>query len=128
MHLFPDRQHLSKGLAATEGPLPPPGHDPSRGPTLVVLVPDALLLIHPHKAPGREEWQMNVLKAPLHMRCQVRVGDPASANSAVGAQRGWMGLVSGEEGVWVGLDVEGEIKILRVDVGLDSTGRWCECC
>lgn len=112
--------------AAPAGPRPPPSHDPARGPVLLVLVQDGILLIHPQQTQNGE-WGMNVLKCPLHTRTRVRTGDsiPVGAGLAGDARRGWMGVVEGSEGVWAALDKgEGRVDVVRVDVGTEDRGRW----
>ena len=144
--LYPPRAHLSKDSAATAddgdikstgssshpsfaapaGPRPPPSHDPARGPVLLVLVSDGILLIHPQLTPTGE-WGMNVLKSPLHTRTRVCTGDsiPVDASLAGEAKRGWMGVVEGSEGVWAALDRgEGRADVVKVDVGTEDRGRW----
>lgn len=43
------------------------------------------------------------------------------------ARRGWLGGVAGSEAIWVGFEVMGEIRILRVEYGLDHLSRFSEC-
>lgn len=125
VHLFPSRRYTPQGLSAQEGPHPPPGYDGAQGPVFLILVPDAIFLVHPLKTITGENWQMNVLKTPLHTRYQARSGDILHVTNGSGAISGWMGLVAGNDGVWVGLNMGERIRVLRVDVGLEETGRWC---
>ena len=37
-----------------------------------------------------------------------------------------MGIVPGNQGVWLAMESQGEIKVVKVDVGTDESGRWCE--
>jgi len=87
-------------------------------------MPDGVLLIHPHRLPTGD-WGMNVLKTTLETRSYVRPGDP-SPLSGKEAGRGWMGIVPGNKGVWAGVEIRGEIKVVKVDVGTDENARWCE--
>lgn len=97
---------------------------------MVVLLPDALLFVYPQRIPGRtdgNDHQMNVLRAPLHTRAYVRVGESVSIGTAVKkAQKGWLGMVEGDEGVWIGLERGGEMGVVRVDIGVEGHSRWCK--
>lgn len=122
--LYPSRTYTTGGIVPPSGPHPPPSHDPTKGPVLAVLLPDGVLLIHPHKLPTGN-WGMNVLKTSLETRSYVRTGDP-SPISGMEARRGWMGLVPGNQDVWASFEIRGEVKVVKVDVGTDENGRWCE--
>lgn len=122
--LYPDRAHTVSGVLPASGPHPPLSHDPAKGPVLVVLMPDGVLLIHPHRLPTGD-WGMNVLKTTPGTRSYVRTGDPSPLSGGE-AGRGWMGIVPGNKGVWAGVEIRGEIKVVKVNVGTDENGRWCE--
>lgn len=43
------------------------------------------------------------------------------------ASKGWIGGVAGSEAVWVGFETMDEIRIVRVEYGLDHLSRFSEC-
>jgi hypothetical protein len=122
--LYPAKSQTLTGICPSAGPHMPPSHDPAKGPVLVVLMPDGVLLIHPHKLPTGE-WGMNVLKTSTETRSYVRTGDP-SPSGGIAATRGWMVIVPGNQGVWTATQCQGDIYVVKVDVGTDENGRWCK--
>lgn len=72
-------------------------------------------------------WQMEMIQCPLHIRWRVVAGVVSNLPPDLGlrARRAWVGSVAGDEGVWVGYEVRGEVKVTRVDVGADHLMRTC---
>ncbi|OCF40964.1 hypothetical protein I317_05242 [Kwoniella heveanensis CBS 569] len=138
-HLYPPRIHLVNGRAPPFGPKPPPNHDSTRGPTFLVLQSSGLLLFHPQAIPtpgpiqidgqipisAGETWTMNVLRAPLHMRWHAAAGGVVPPEDGWSVDRGWMGLVPGNRGVWVGWEKrDGQVGVTRAAVDVDSQGHY----
>ncbi|WVQ93178.1 hypothetical protein IAU59_000242 [Kwoniella sp. CBS 9459] len=137
-HLYPPRVHLPNARAPPLGPRPPPNHNPTRGPTFLVLLPTGLMFFHPQAIPtsapiqidgqilmGGETWTMSVLRAPLHMRWHATAGGVVPPENGWLAARGWMGLVPGNKGVWVGWEKgDGQAGVTRAAVDVDDQGRF----
>ncbi|WVF65502.1 hypothetical protein IAT40_000230 [Kwoniella sp. CBS 6097] len=137
-HLYPPRIHLPNARAPPCGPTPPPNHDPAHGPSFIVLQSSGLLLFHPQAIPtsgpiqidgqipvGGETWTMNVLRAPLHMRWHATAGGIVPPEDGWSVARGWMGLVPGNKGVWVGWETrEGQAGVTRAAVDVNSQGQY----
>lgn len=143
-----------RDAAPALGPAPPPGHiaAKSRGPTLVVLTSELITLYHPHPLPGTVvldtrsshaiptesvsatgsggapplNWTINALRCPLGARSYADIANPGPMNSTYRAQRGWLGLVGGSDGVWAGVERDGQLSIIRIDIGLDANNIPCE--
>lgn len=136
------------------GPIPPPGHSAakSRGPTLVVLTAELVYLFHPHPLPGTVvldtrssnaiptesisatgsggapplNWTINALRCPLGARSYADIANPGPLTSTARAQRGWLGMVGGSDGVWAAVERDGQLGIIRIDIGLDANNIPCE--
>ncbi|GMK59281.1 hypothetical protein CspeluHIS016_0702960 [Cutaneotrichosporon spelunceum] len=130
------------------GPVPPPGHSAakSRGPTLVVLTSELVYLFHPHPLPGNVtldtqsshsiptgsvsatgsgataplNWTINALRCPLGARSYADIANPGPTTSSYHAERGWLGMVGDSDGVWAAVERNGELNIIRIDIGLDA--------
>ena len=137
--LYPPRVHTAKGKAPQIGPVPPPRHRSEHGPVFLVLTSSALLLVHPHPQltvnrnaafgiPSRDPtYTSTVLRAPLNMRWRAVLGDQVPIDSGYAVERGWMGMVAGNDAAWIALEKDGEVGLLRAEVGIDRSDRWCEC-
>lgn len=140
--------------ASALGPVPPPGHSASktRGPTLVVLTSDLVYLFHPHPLPGTVvldtqsshsiptgsvsasgsgvaaplNWTINALRCPLGARSYADIANAGPMTSGYRVQRGWLGKVGGSDGVWAAVERNGELGIIRIDIGLDANNIPCE--
>ncbi|BEJ12612.1 hypothetical protein CspHIS471_0210720 [Cutaneotrichosporon sp. HIS471] len=134
--------------ASALGPVPPAGHSAakSRGPTLVVLTSELVYLFHPHPLPGNItldtqsshsiptssvsatgsgataplNWTINALRCSLGARSYADIANPGPTTSSYRAQRGWIGMVGGSDGVWAAVERNGELSIIRIDIGLDA--------
>lgn len=70
---------------------------------------------------------MNVIKASITTRSYILMGEVSAVDDGSVGYRGWMGMVNGSKAVWVGVDRgDGEIGVIRVDIGMDDSARWCE--
>lgn len=132
------------------GPTPPPGHGAacSHGPTLVVLTADMVYFLHPHPVPAtivldtrssaaaphesvsatttgeaHLNWTINALKCPIGSRSYTDLSSVATqqgVNTPYGAQRGWLGMVGGNDAVWAAVEKDGDVRIIRIEIGLDA--------
>ena len=126
------------------GPHAPPSYDPSHGPAFLLVTPALLMLFHPQMIPSSIQldatnstaiddsplrWGMNILRSPLNMRYHSAVGSPTFLplpETGGGVRRAWLGTVSGNDGVWCGLESDGDLRVVRAEVGVDGSGRYCE--
>lgn len=125
------------------GPKPPPAHDPAHGPTFLLLTKSSLLLFHPILIPTAVQvqinngqfnaggiangptWGMNVIRSPLDTRCHAIVGKADPIDMGAEVRRGWMGMITGNEGIWVAVERKGRVEVVRAEVGVDKRGRYC---
>lgn len=149
LHVYPPRTRLGAGgreAAPALGPSPPPGHSASRtrGPTLVVLTSELVYYFHPHPLPAMTtldtrssaampgesvsgavgggpplSWTINALRCPLGARAYADLANPGPVTSNFYAQRGWLSMVGGSDGVWAAVERDGVLSALRIDIGLD---------
>lgn len=127
----------------------------SRGPTCLFMTADVLYFLHPHPVPATVvldtqssaavpgesisaaggsdaaplNWTINALKCPLGSRSYTDLSSMAAQVAplpAFGAQRGWFGMVGGSDGVWAAVEKDGEVQVVRVDIGLDANNMPCE--
>jgi hypothetical protein len=155
-HVYPPRTRLGAGgeAAPALGPVPPPGHSAAktRGPTLVVLTAELVYLFHPHPLPGTVvldtqsshsiptgsvsatgsgaaaplNWTINALRCPLGARSYADIANAGPMTSSYRVQRGWLGMVGGSDGVWAAVERNGELSVIRIDIGLDANNIPCE--
>lgn len=76
----------------------------------------------------RQQWGMNVLRCLLHARWHAIIGGPIAAEGVSRARRGWTGMVGGNEGVWCAFEGDEGVRVIRAEVGVDATGRYCVLC
>lgn len=154
LHVYPPRTRLGEGgreAALALGPSPPPGHAAARahGPSLVVLTSELVYFFHPHPLPGLTtldtrssaampgssvsgagapalNWTINALRCPLGARAYADLANQGPVTSNLYAQRGWLGMVGGNDGVWAAVERDGVLSVLRVDIGLDANNIPCE--
>ncbi|RXK39007.1 hypothetical protein M231_03737 [Tremella mesenterica] len=132
VHLYPKRLNTPIGRAPPLGPSPSGGYDEKKGPTLLVLLPTGVYLIYyqPQADPLAASqgidvaWGMHLLKCPIHMRYYSLTGDRQPPEMGWKIRRGWMEMVRGSEGVWVGWEREGKAGVTKIDVGQDEFGRY----
>ncbi|WVO15422.1 hypothetical protein L204_103080 [Cryptococcus depauperatus] len=129
-HLYPPRTFLAHSRAPPQGPRPPVGHDDARGPTFVVLTTAQILLFYPRpvsvssQMDGRLTWAMNVLGCPLFTVWHSTSDRPAPSKNDEKISRGWMAIVSGNEGVWAGWESKGRSGVVKANIGMDVDGRY----
>ncbi|WWD21245.1 hypothetical protein CI109_105729 [Kwoniella shandongensis] len=121
-HLYPPRTHLSHSRAPPCGPRLPANQDPSHGPSFLVLTATNLLLFHPQPVATSTSWSMTVLRCPLHTRWHAVAGEMGPVENDWKVRKGWMGLVTGNEGVWIGWERDGEVGVVRAEIGVDRSG------
>ncbi|WVQ74420.1 hypothetical protein IAR50_004021 [Cryptococcus sp. DSM 104548] len=129
-HLYTPRTHLSHARSLPRGPSPPPGHDPSRGPTFTILTAHQVLLIHPQAIPPAgglnvpPSWAMSCIQSSIWTRSFSKDGVPGPQESGKPIERGWMDSVAGNRGVWIGYEAEGKVGVVRADVDVDGNGDY----
>ncbi|KAK8844098.1 hypothetical protein IAR55_006892 [Kwoniella newhampshirensis] len=135
IHLYPPRTQLTHSRAPPFGPRPPANYDTSHGPSFVLLTNSNILLFHPQQVhiPARLDvqppigssvsWTTNVLRCPLHTRWHALPGEVGPVEDVRTISKGWLGLVPGNEGVWVGWERDGEAGVIRAEIGEDRLGR-----
>lgn len=145
-HNYPPRLYTSKGRGPALGPKPPVTYDPSQGPSFTVLCSDGIYLFHPFQTLGTIPldstgqapisltadnslpiYRTQMLRCPLHTRFRAVMGGAMGQDTGLRARRGWIEGVAGSEAVWVGFEVMDEIRIVRVEYGLDHLSRFSEC-
>lgn len=126
-HLYPPRTHLTHSRAPPAGPRPPLPFAPAHGPTFAVLTSSRLLLFHPQQLPATPvaAWRMNVIQCPLHTRWHATSAGPAPPDADSPIDRGWMDIVPGAQGVWVGWQRGDTAGVLRAEIGVDKAGNHC---
>ncbi|WOO77185.1 uncharacterized protein LOC62_01G000772 [Vanrija pseudolonga] len=131
------------------GPTPPPSYAAAagRGPTSIVLTSELIYLFHPHPVPAPVildthssasnpadnltgtaladhangmSWQLNSLRCPIGVRSYAGLTNPGPRTSAFRAQRGWIGMVGGNDSVWAAVEANGEVSVIRIEFGLDA--------
>jgi hypothetical protein len=125
------------------------------GPTLVVLTADLVYLLHPHPVPATVQldtrsaaaaphgsvsatgggesaplnWTVNELKCSIGSRSYADLSSVATmpgSYPAYGAQRGWLSMVGGSDGIWAAVEKDGDVRVIRIDIGLDANNIPCE--
>jgi sigma54-dependent transcription regulator len=67
-----------------------------------------------------------MLKCPFHTRFRAVMGGQLAEDTGLRAKRAWIGAVGSSEAIWVGIEVEKEVRVIRVEYELDDTGRFSE--
>jgi len=127
----------------------------THGPTLVVLTADLVYFLHPHPVPATVvldtrssaaaphesvsatekgesaplNWTINALKCSIGSRSYTDLSSVATQPAAYplyGAQRGWLGMVGGNDGVWAAVEKDGDVRVIRIDIGLDVNNLPCK--
>ena len=130
----------STGIGKTTyGPHPPSTYHPSPGPAFLVLTSTGVILFHPQAvppAPGQPMMGTNgmgdleqpyayaTLKCPLHTRWYASSGGMPPPDIGR-VDRGWAGIVRGDEGVWFAYEDTEVHGILRAEV-IIKDGKACE--
>lgn len=65
-----------------------------------------------------------MLKCPFHTRFRAVMGGQLAEDTGLRAKRAWIGAVGSSEAIWVGIEVEKEVRTIRVEYELDDTGRF----
>ncbi|ORY28812.1 hypothetical protein BCR39DRAFT_588594 [Naematelia encephala] len=136
-HLYPAPTHTPSGRASARGPRQPAAYSSRQGPVFLVLSSTGLSLyypcIHIHRqnldsdSINSTRYVMHDLHASLHTRCHV--SHMADTTMLIGSasrelKKGWMGLVGGSEGVWVGWEDVNGPGIARVEIGAKEDQRF----
>lgn len=124
-HLYPPRTHLPHARAAPAGPRPPLAAPP--GPTFTVLTASTLFLFHPQQLADSPGWRMHVVHCPLHTRWHATSAGPPPPHDGTHIDSGWLDLVPGVRGVWVGWERGNTSGVLRAEIGVDKAGNHCAC-
>lgn len=117
------------------GPHPPSTYSPTQGPAFLVLTSTGIILFHPQVLPpppgtlsaGVEyepQYAYNTLKCPLHTRWYATSGGMAPPDIGR-VDRGWAGIVRGDEGVWFAYEDTEVFGLLRAEVVIKD-GKACE--
>lgn len=124
-YLYPARQYIpgKDTRSKFRGPLLPKGYTGENGPALTVLLPTSLILLHPQQTipaqPGSGKgYMIGMLTCPLHTRWHASPGGSMPPETGWKVDRGWIGLVGGDEGVWLGWERKGERGVVRAEVGV----------
>lgn len=57
----------------------------------------------------------------------MRSGESTTINAShEKADKGWVGIAPGDEGLWAAVECAGEVEVVRIDIGIDDTLRWCK--
>ncbi|ODO04809.1 hypothetical protein I350_05419 [Cryptococcus amylolentus CBS 6273] len=128
-HLYPPRTHLSRARSLPLGPSPPAGHDTSRGPTFTILTAFQVLLVHPQAIPPgsldvSSSWVMSCIQTSIWTMGFSQDGMTGPQESGTRIERGWMSLVAGSRGVWIGYEAEGKVAVVRADVNVNENGSY----
>jgi hypothetical protein len=73
-------------------------------------------------------WTINALKCPIGSRNYTDLSSVAiqpASYPIYGAQRGWLGMVGGNDGVWAAVEKDGDVRVIRIDIGLDINNLPC---
>lgn len=144
-HNFPARTSTPAGRGPSIGPRPPVTYDPSQGPSITVLCADGIYLFHPFQAldavaldsagslpidmtadNSSTTWRVQMLRCPFHTRFKAVMGGTLGQDTGLRAKRGWMSAVAGSEAVWVAIEALDELRVIRIEYGLDQLGRFGE--
>ncbi|ORX39379.1 hypothetical protein BD324DRAFT_619463 [Kockovaella imperatae] len=98
----------------------PPSWRPEHGPVLLVLTTKALLLVHPSSQAYK--YTSTMIQCPIHMRWRASVGEQVPVDSGYAIERGWMGEAG--DAAWVATESEGELRMLRAEVGMSRDDTW----
>lgn len=133
-----DNAKGSTATATTYGPRTPSSYSPSQGPAFLILTSSGIILFHPQLVPPPQgqlqsqgqnpsiepQYAYPGLKCPLHSRWYAAMG--GTVPPEIGrADRGWAGLVEGDEGVWFSFSDKGELGVIRASV-IVKDGKACE--
>ena len=75
---------------------------------------------------GQPSYRTQMLRCPLHTRFRAVMGGAMGQDTGLRARQGWIGAVAGSEAVWAGFEMMEEIRIVRVEYGLDHLSRLSE--
>lgn len=142
-HNYPPRLYTSAGRGPSIGPKPPLNYDSVQGVSLTALCTDGIYLFHPFQVletvtldsagalpidltadHSQTGWRVQMLKCPLHTRFRAVMGGSVSEDVGIRAKRGWLGAVGGSEAVWAGVEIKGEMRVIRIEYALDQMGRF----
>ena len=135
LQLYPPKKELDDGQAPRLGPKPPVLWSSLQGPVILVLTSTGLHLVHPvpfarpilpDSPEGNIGWTSGVLKCPLHMRWHAKAGGSAPPEARQLATKGWMGMIPHNDGIWVAVEMGGELRVVRAAVGADQFNGFCE--
>ena len=73
---------------------------------------------------GQLSWRMQMLKCPLHTRFRAVMGGQLADDTGLRAKRAWIGAVGGSEAIWVGIEVEREVRVIRVEYEQNDAGQF----
>lgn len=117
----------------TFGPHPPSTYSPSQGPAFLVLTSTGVILFHPQLIPPppgsligvdvEPQYAYAALKCPLHTRWYATSGGVTPPDIGR-VDRGWAGIVRGDEGVWFAYEDTEVHGVLRAEVVIKD-GKAC---
>ena len=65
-----------------------------------------------------------MLKCPFHSQFRAVLGGQLAEDTGLRAKMAWIGAVGASEAIWVGIEVEMEVRVIRVEYEQDETGRF----
>lgn len=135
IHNHLPRLHTAQGRGPAIGPRFQDGHE-DHGPSITVICADGIYLFHPFLIDtslingvvgnNQSAWRMQMLKCPFHSRFRAVMGGQLAEDTGLRAKRAWIGAVGASEAIWVGVEVEREVRVIRVEYEQDNAGRFSE--
>lgn len=134
IHNHSPRLHTAQGRGPAVGPRRWDNHE-DHGPSITVICADGIYLFHPFQIidnslmngsvdNSQSVWRMQMLKCPFHIRFRAVMGGQLAEDTGLRAKRAWIGAVGASEAIWVGIEVEKEVRVIRVEYELDDVGRF----
>ena len=132
IHNHSPRIHTSQGRGRAIGPRPRVNDESNHGPSITVVCADGIYLFHPFQSmdssliigSGQLSWRMQMLKCPLHTRFRAVMGGQLADDTGLRAKRAWIGAVAASEAIWVGIEVEMEVRVIRVEYEQNDAGQF----
>ena len=135
LSLYPPDAQSEAGRRQRLGPKPLLSYTPDQGPALLVLTTTSLMLVHPHSLTQQSmmngfapapRYTSTLLRCPLNSRWRAVLGEAVPNDSGYAIQTGWMGLVTEDDAAWIVVQRDGEMNVIRAEVGVDRLERWCK--
>jgi hypothetical protein len=131
IHNHSPRLHTAQGRGRAIGPRPLVNDESNHGPSITVVCADGIYLFHPFQTidtslingNGQTSWRMQMLKCPLHTRFRAVMGGQLAEDTGLRAKRAWFGAVGASEAIWVGVEIQEEVRVIRVEYEQNDAGQ-----